>query len=85
MEADSLDLDAAMRDLRRLFARARREGVLPHLLDRALFHEAWSVLNTQPFRVRDRYHAELMDGRRAFLLAGLSRTVGKRYENARTA
>jgi hypothetical protein len=85
MEVNSLDLDAAMRDLRRLFARARREGVYPHLLDRAQFHEAWSVLNAQPFHIRDSYHGELMDGRRAFLLTGHSRTAGKRYENALAA
>jgi hypothetical protein len=58
MDAD--DFDWAMGELLHLFDDAARRGVLPHLLNPAIFQPAWSVLNSQPFEVRQKAHRILM-------------------------
>lgn len=54
------DLDWAMGELLTLFSRANRRGVMPHELNPALFHEAWTCLNAQPFHVSLWWHRILM-------------------------
>jgi len=51
-EAD--DLDWAMGELLVLFRRANWVGIYPHELGPELFYEAMSVVNAQPFRIRQR-------------------------------
>ena len=76
------DLDWAMGELLALFDRAGDIGVYPHLLDPDLFHEAWWVLNRQPFQVAAPLHAMLMEHFRP-LVGSASRAAMRatRYEN----
>jgi hypothetical protein len=60
MRFNAEDLDWAMGELFALFARAARLGTEPHLLDPALFHEAWTLLNAQPFVVARELYLQLM-------------------------
>lgn len=85
MRFDSDDLDWAMGELLHLFARARRRGAFPHLLDPDLFHTAWTVLCAQPYPVRERCHFILMNGERTFTFRYYGRFPRVRYENARIA
>jgi len=57
---ESDDIDWAFGELLELFERANRCGIYPHELSPKVFHDAWAVLNWQPFPVRQRCHAVLM-------------------------
>lgn len=83
MRFDADDFDWAYGELLHLFAQAHRRYCLPHKLNPALFYEAWSVLNAQPFEVRDRCQKVLMAiWDRPDVYRG--RPPTKRYENTRT-
>lgn len=81
MQFDADDLDWAFGELLHLFSIACRTYRLPHEIDPALFHAAWSVLNAQPFEVRDKCHKRLMEvwANRAVYRPNFS---AKRYENS---
>lgn len=78
------DLDWAMGELLALFARGNRLGIPPHRLDPDLFHEAWSLLNAQPFPVRKALHATLLRQLTHPPHRGTNTQVRTRYENALT-
>lgn len=82
MRFDADDLDWAMGELFALFARASRYGVEPHRLDAALFHEAWTLLNEQPFPVRMALYEQLMVLRRPRRAVDDWLAAKGRYENA---
>jgi hypothetical protein len=60
MQFDAADFDWAYGELLHLFGQAHHRYCLPHELNPALFYAAWSVLNAQPFEVRDRCQKALM-------------------------
>jgi hypothetical protein len=78
MEFEPDDFDWAMGELLHLFARANRLGVHPHHLDPGVFHPAWSVLNAQPFEIRQAAHQILMQQLRR-PLRSLAPGGAKRY------
>ena len=80
MRFDADDFDWAFGELLHLFSIAGRTYRLPHEIDPALFHEAWSVLNAQPFEVRDKCQKRLME---VWTKPPIdrSRPFAKRYEN----
>ena len=83
MQFDADDFDWAYGELLHLFGQARHRCCLPHELNPALFHAAWSLLNAQPFEVRDRCQKTLMAIlNRPDVPRGWPPT--KRYENVRT-
>lgn len=55
------EFDVAMGELLHLFSEARWRQVLPHQLNPVLFYDAWTVLNAQPFPVRQAAFQVLMD------------------------
>ncbi len=76
------DLDWAMGELLALFVRANEAGIYPHLLDPDLFHEAWCVLNAQPFEVAKPMYDLLIRQITRPLGAPPRRVAGeRRYEN----
>lgn len=83
MQFEVDDFDWAFGELLHLFSVAARIYRLPHVIDPPLFHAAWSLLNAQPFAVRDKCHKRLMEvwGNRPIYRAHFS---PKRYENAVT-
>ncbi len=81
-EAD--DLDWAYGELLHLFHLAGRCRSFPHLIDPALFHEAWAVLNAQPFEVRNHCQRRLMEIWHAPVDLPSRFFGAKRYENALT-
>lgn len=80
MRIDADDLDWAFGELLHLFSLAGRTYRRPHEIDPVLFHEAWSVLNAQPFEVRDQCQKRLME---VWTKPPIdkSRSAAKRYEN----
>ncbi len=84
MRFDSDDLDWAYGELLHLFHRAGRCWTFPHLLDPGLFHEAWAVLNAQPFEVRSYCQRRLMEIWRTPVRYQKQQAQPKRYENALT-
>lgn len=76
-EAD--DFDWAFGELLHLFSVACRTFRMPDEIDPALFHEAWTLLNAQPFEVRNKCHKQLMEvwGNRPVFRP---RSSAKRYE-----
>lgn len=78
------DLDWAMGELLNLFDRASRLGVLPHELDPGIFHGAWSVLNAQPFEVRQNAHRMLLQHFRPVPSSVSRPKRAKRYAHAIT-
>jgi hypothetical protein len=84
MDFEPDDLDWAMGELLHLFDRASRLGILPHELDPAIFHPAWSVLNAQPFEVRQTAHRTLMQHFRAVPPSVSTLKRAKRYAYALT-
>ncbi len=83
---ESHDFECALGDLLALFTRALRNGVPPHQLDPIAFHQAWTVLNAQPFEVRRFWHQSLLaiyrPGRAA---SPIPTRTGKRYAYAHAA
>lgn len=81
MKFEADDFDWAYGELLNLFARANRLCCKPHDLDPDLFYSAWSLLNAQPFEVRERCQKTLMGilTRREIDRTSLPK---KRYENA---
>jgi len=78
------DFDWAMGELLQLFDRASRLGILPHELDPAVFHPAWSVLNAQPFEVRQTAHRMLLQRFRPAPRLVSTAKRAKRYAHALT-
>jgi len=76
------DFDCAMGELFSLFERARLARIAPHVMDPELFHEAWLVLNAQPFSVRKFWFDLLMEKLSARSLRPPSARFARRYENA---
>lgn len=83
MQMDSDDFDWAFGELLHLFSIAGRTFRFPHEIDPELFHAAWTVLNAQPFEVRDKCQKQLMEVWRSQPVFR-SRFMAKRYENAWT-
>ena len=74
MDFEADDLDWAVGELLDLFAQAERVGIPPHELNPDVFHPAWSVLNAQPFEVRQRAHRIVMASvRRPFWVVRLTK------------
>jgi hypothetical protein len=83
MRSEADDFDWAFGELLHLFSVACRSYRMPHEIDPALFYEAWTLLNAQPFEVRDKCHKRLMEvwsNRPAYR----TRFSPKRYENIHT-
>jgi len=54
------DIDWAFGELLALFDRANRIGIYPHELNAEVFYEAWALLNTLPFPVRQKLLGRLL-------------------------
>ena len=81
MKFDADDFDWAYGELLHLFTMAGRTWRMPHEIDPNSFYSAWSVLNAQPFEVRDACQKGLMlvwGGGHEYRSRLFSR---KRYEN----
>lgn len=76
------DLDWVFGELLELFNRAVLYWRYPHEMDPNLFHEAWSILNAQPFKVRNDCYQALMAIWRNRTYVGRVVEKSKRYENA---
>ena len=84
MPFDADDLDWAMGELLHLFLMTSRQWTFPHLIAPGLFHDAWRVLNAQPFEVRNHCHRQLMAVWRGPAGYRGPQVKAKRYENALT-